>query len=305
MKKVFLIATVCFSLTGFAQQLFDETALIENLKFLASDSLEGRRTGTPGNSKARKYIKEQFKKLKLESLGHSNYEMPFQFSVRGEERNGVNLIGVLKGKAESQKVLVISAHYDHVGIRDGKIYNGADDNASGVSALFALAEYFQKNRPVHTLIFVAFDAEEMGLQGAKALVETTKPVDQILANINMDMVSRADSNQLVACGTFYYPQLKPFLEKVKEQDNIKMIFGHDDPSRFKGKENWTFSSDHGPFHSASIPFIYFGVSDHADYHQPTDDFEKVNPTTYISCVKLILRAVVEIDKGLPENNGGG
>jgi len=113
----------------------------------------------------------------------------------------------------------------------------------------------------------------------------------------MDMVARADKGELVACGTFFYPQLKPHLESLTSE-KVKLVFGHDDPEKYKGQDNWTFSSDHGPFHRAKIPFIYFGVEDHKDYHQPTDDFELVNPEVYQACVKLIIQAAEKIDKGL-------
>ena len=298
MKRLLFVFLSSFSITVWGQQFFDEKALIGNLKFLSSDSLEGRKTGSGGNAKARAFIKDQFRKGKLKTLGN-DYELPFDVSIYSESKKGVNLAGVVYGKSKSGKYIVVSAHYDHEGIKNGIVYNGADDNASGVSALFALAEYFQKNKPVHNIIFVAFDAEEIGLQGAKIFVKKPPvPLDQILVNINMDMVSRADNNQLVACGTYYYPQLRPFLEKAGNQEKIKMIFGHDDPKIFKGDENWTQSSDHAPFHLANIPFVYFGVMDHKDYHQPTDDFEKIKAATYINCIKLIVRALVEIDKGL-------
>lgn len=298
MKKTYLFILVCFYFSASGQQLFDEKTLLSNLKFLSSDSLEGRRVGSAGIAQARILIKDQFKKLKLEPVD-KNYELPFEFEVRSGRQDGVNLAGVIKGSTQSDKYLVISAHYDHEGIKNEKIYNGADDNASGTSALFAIAEFFQKNKPVHNMIFVAFDAEEMGLQGAKAFVKNPPvPLNQILVNINMDMVARADNDELVACGPFFYPHLKPLIERAGSQDKIKLKFGHDDPENFKGKENWTYSSDHGPFHTAKIPFVYFGVADHADYHQPSDDFEKVDTSTYISCVTLILKAVVEIDKGL-------
>jgi len=123
------------------------------------------------------------------------------------------------------------------------------------------------------------------------------PLEKIKVNLNMDMVARADKGELVACGTFFYPQLKPHLEGLTSE-KIKLVFGHDDPEKYKGQDNWTFSSDHGPFHRAKIPFIYFGVEDHKDYHQPTDDFELVNPEVYQACVKLIIQAAEKIDKGL-------
>lgn len=295
-RHVLLVVLISGVTTLQAQNLFNEDALIINLKYLASDSLRGRKTGTPENAIARNFVIEKFKQQKLMPFG-SGYELPFEFSSRnGEKIKGVNVAGWIKGKKDSY--IVISAHYDHVGVRNDKIYNGADDNASGTSALFAITEYFTKHKPEHNIIIVAFDAEEMGLQGARAFV--AKPpvaIEKIVANLNMDMVARADKGELVACGTFYYPQLKPLLEGITSE-KVKLVFGHDDPEKYKGQDNWTNSSDHGPFHAAKIPFIYFGVEDHNDYHQPTDDFELVNPETYQACVKLIIQAADKIDKGL-------
>jgi len=299
MKYLFVLLFVSVNIVASAQQLFNERALIDNFKYLSSDALEGRKPETKGSELARTFIKAQFKKLKLEAFG-KEYELPFEFdSKSGNKVKGVNLAGWIKGTGKDAKYIIISAHYDHVGINDGKIYNGADDNASGTSALFAIAEYFKNNKPQHNILIVAFDAEEMGLQGAKAFVKNPPiAIGDIVGNINMDMVSRADNKELVACGTFFYPQLKPFIDQVTVTESVKFVFGHDDPEEYKGEDNWTFSSDHGPFHSAKIPFIYFGVADHEDYHQHTDEFENVNPEVYKSCVRLIVLASNNIDKGL-------
>lgn len=295
-RLIFIGLVVSFSST-IAQQ-FDEKALIQNLKKLSADSMAGRMVGTEGNAMARAFVKAQFKKLKLEPLGQ-DFELNFTLNHRGETKSGVNLAGLIRAKSKTDKYIVISAHYDHVGTRDGKVYNGADDNASGTAALFAFIEYFKTNKPAHNLLFVAFDAEEVGLQGARAFVKKPPiPLEKIVLNINMDMVARADKNTLVACGTFFYPQLKPFVQKVSEVDGVRIVFGHDDPKLYKGSNNWAQSSDHGPFHDAKIPFIYFGVEDHADYHKHTDDFSNINPASYISCVKLILKSILELDNGL-------
>lgn len=296
MRLILVCLLVCTKTLLQGQSLFNEKELITNLKFLSSDSLRGRQTGTQENAIARNFVIEKFKQLKLTPFG-SGYELPFEFENRGGTKvKGVNVAGWIKGKNDSY--IVISAHYDHVGVRNEKVYNGADDNASGTSALFAIAEYFGNHKPEHNIIIVAFDAEEMGLRGASAFVATPPvPVEKIKVNLNMDMVARADKGELVACGTFFYPQLKPHLEGLTSE-KVKLVFGHDDPEKYKGQDNWTYSSDHGPFHRAKIPFIYFGVEDHKDYHQPTDDFELVNPEIYQACVKLIIQAAEKIDKGL-------
>jgi Zn-dependent M28 family amino/carboxypeptidase len=296
MKKSLLMVLVVLMVTASQAQLFNEEALIANLKFLSADSLKGRQTGTPENATAHSFIIEKFKQLKLTPF-ESGYEFPFEFETRaGEKIKGTNVAGWIKGKKDSY--IVISAHYDHVGVRNAKIYNGADDNASGTSALFAIIEYFSKHKPQHHIIIVAFDAEEMGLRGATAFVAAPPvPLEKIVVNLNMDMVARADKGELVACGTFYYPHLNPMLEGVTSK-RVKLVFGHDDPEKYKGQENWTFSSDHGPFHRAKIPFIYFGVEDHKDYHQPTDDFELVDTEIYKDCVRLIIEAAAKIDSKL-------
>jgi Zn-dependent M28 family amino/carboxypeptidase len=291
------IGFIFFTISATAQH-FDERALIKNLKILSADSMAGRRVGSTGSSMARHYIQYQFRKLKLEPLG-KDYELPFELNLRGEKQTGINLAGIIRAKSKTDQYIVISAHYDHEGIKNDKVFNGADDNASGVGALLAIAEHFRKNKPTHNLIFASFDAEEVGLQGARAFVKQPPvPLNQIILNINMDMVARADKNELVVCGLFYTPTLKPLLEKHGSQDNLKLVFGHDDPGLYRGSKNWTQSSDHGPFHDAKIPFIYFGVDDHQDYHKHTDDFDKVTPAIYISSVKLILKSIIEVDKGL-------
>ncbi len=273
---------------------FDAKQLIEDLKFLSSDEMKGRNTGTPESEAARNYVLKRFKESGIKPVA-DNYLQKFSFADRSDSSlDGVNIVGLIKGKVEPNKYIVITAHYDHVGVREGEIYNGADDNASGTSALFAIGKYFNKNSPDHSIIFVAFDAEERGLQGARYFVDNL-PVkhEEILLNINMDMIARSDKGELYAAGTFHYPNLKPYLDQVKKIAPVKLLFGHDDPKL--GRDDWTSQSDHGAFHRKKIPFIYFGVEDHKDYHKPTDDFENIQPEFYVKSVETILEAVISFD----------
>jgi Zn-dependent M28 family amino/carboxypeptidase len=135
-RLVFLVVAFCPVLV-FAQQ-FDEQVLIKNLKILSADSMAGRRVGSAGGTMAKEFVKYQFRKLKLEPLG-KDYELPFDLNIRGEKKTGVNVAGVIRAKSKTDNYIVISAHYDHEGIKGDKVFNGADDNASGVSALFALS----------------------------------------------------------------------------------------------------------------------------------------------------------------------
>ncbi|PRY89690.1 M20/M25/M40 family metallo-hydrolase [Mongoliibacter ruber] len=286
--------------TSFAQQI-DDQKLLFDLEYLASEELEGRKTGSEGAALAVDFIKNRFQDLGLTSQ-YTDFSQKFDFFNKREIKqytDAVNVLGFIPG-SESEKLIVITAHYDHLGKKDDKIFYGADDNASGTAALLAFAEYFSKNRPKHSMMFVALDAEEMGQHGSKALVKDFPfPIDQVVLNINMDMVSRSDQNELWAVGTYHYPSLKPSLEKVGKSSSISLMFGHDEPN--SNLQDWTYSSDHAAFHREDIPFIYFGVDDHEDYHKETDTFENIDPEFFVNATKLILNAIIEFDTTLLGN----
>ena len=277
---------------GPESKVFDAARLLKDVEALSADDMEGRSADRQSIQKARNYVDKRFRESGLQPI-----RQVFDIKERGsnEVLKGVNFVGQIKGKKIADKYIIITAHYDHDGIRDGEIYNGADDNASGTAALFAIASYFKKHQPDHSLIFVAFDAEERGLLGARHFVSNL-PVkkESILLNINMDMISRNDKNELYAVGTFHYPQLKPALEAAAKKSKIKLLLGHDDPKL--GRDDWTTQSDHAAFHREKIPFIYFGVEDHKDYHKPTDDFANIQPEFYVRAVETIIAAVIGFDK---------
>ena len=285
--------------------VFTAEELLAHVSVLAAPDMEGRRTETPGNGKARAWVLGQFKAAGLQPLG-DRFEMPFSFEPRtqgkspapGAKVQGVNLVGVCRGRgAKDNGAMVITAHYDHVGVRDGAIYHGADDNASGVAVLLALARQCRQSPWMHDAVFVALDAEEMGLQGARAFVAAPPlPKERIAINVNMDMVSRGDKGEIYIAGTHHRPALKPILEPVASRARIKVLFGHDSGG---GQNDWTSQSDHGAFHAAGIPFIYFGVEDHPDYHKPTDTPDKINQMFFFNAAQVILDAVSAIDRALP------
>ena len=301
MRKILLLITFCFisfpaillAQTETKQcTLFDEIELLKHVKSLSSQAFEGRRTGTKGAVKARKYIINQFHALQVKPLGKS-FEEPF-FFVKKKNYEGVNVLGLVEGTKFPKKYIVISAHYDHEGIKNGKIYHGADDNASGLSALFAFAEYFKKNPPQHSVILAAFDSEELGLQGSKYFVKNTKiPYEDLLINLNMDMISRSDKNELYVAGTSENKKLKYLMSNFNYSCNIKLLTGHDG---YDGLDNWTYASDHANFHKQGIPFLYFGVEDHKDYHEPSDTFENIHPEFYVEAVKTIIEVFKKVDQ---------
>lgn len=269
---------------------FDEDQLLKRVEILSSDKFEGRKTGEKGNDSARAYIIKEFKRLNLFGF-NGKYEQPFSFEIRKKKYNANNILVEIIGTEFPEKYIVISAHHDHLGISGGQIYNGADDDASGVSALISFAEYLTENPPKHSVILAAFDAEELGLRGAKHFVENFD-TSKIALNINMDMIGRSAKDELYVVGGRYSKSLKTILDTFKNPTSSKLLQGHDGKDR---KEDWTMASDHAPFHIAKIPFLYFGNEDHDSYHKPTDDFEAITPQFYKNSVKIILSIFEAID----------
>ncbi|HET7217070.1 MAG TPA: M20/M25/M40 family metallo-hydrolase [Vicinamibacterales bacterium] len=281
----------------------DGAQLLRDLEILAADNMEGRLVGTPGSARAREHLVKRFKEVGIEPLGAS-YERPFSFKGRdGADRSGVNLFGVIRGRRDASHYIAVTAHYDHLGIRNGQVFNGADDNASGVAALLAAAARLAAEKPDHSVLLAAFDAEEGGLQGSRAFLrDPPVPREAILLNVNLDMVARDANNVLFASGTSHYPYLKPYLADVARPP-VVLRFGHDTPPPAgtkpgTGQDDWTRDSDHFPFHEAGIPFVYFGVEDEEQHHKPTDDAETVTKEFFVGAANTILAAVRKLDANL-------
>jgi len=276
-----------------------EQALLD-IQYLASDELRGRRTGMEGNRLAQIYIENRFKQEGLKMFGES-YRHSFANSVESDQDDhteAVNLIGYVEGTENPDRYLVVTAHYDHLGVQDGEIYNGADDNASGTAGLMAAAGYFTENRPENSFIFIAFDAEEQGVAGARHFVEEpVVPLSKIVMNVNMDMISTNDENELYAVGTFHYPFLKPIIQELTASAPVEVLFGYDSD---EWEQDWTMASDHGPFHQQGVPFIYFGVEDHPHYHAPTDDFSTINRDFFQGTVATIIHVLKGLDERLED-----
>jgi Zn-dependent M28 family amino/carboxypeptidase len=281
------------------------TPPLDDVRTLSGIEYEGRKTGAAGNLKAQAYLLRRFEALGLKHYG-AGYAQPFSFSrtspkgVVTSYPAAVNLVGFIPGTKRPDRVMVVSAHYDHLGAKDGKVYFGADDNASGVGAMLAIAAHFKAHPPQNTIVFAAFDAEELGLQGARAFVAKLPfPREQLALNLNMDMVSHNDENTIFAAGIGHSPSLKPLVEQAAKRSTVQVRFGHDLPvPGAPPGDDWTKSSDHGPFHEAGVPFLYFGVEDHADYHAPTDTFERINQGFYIKVVGLLVDTATVLDRNL-------
>lgn len=293
---LFLVGCAAPVSTTTSGVLVDAQQLLDDIRTLSAPEMEGRRPNTPGHERAQEFIVSRFEEVGVDPL-RGNYRHPFMFLPRGsqEEEEGINILATVQGTEYSDHYIVITAHYDHLGIRNGDVYHGADDNASGTAALFAIAAELRRQPPRHSVILVALDAEEMGLRGARHFVaDPPIPLEQIVFNLNMDMVSRNEAGELYAAGAHHYPFVAPVIERVAEQVPVTLLMGHDDPALGPG-EDWTMLSDHAAFHEVGIPFVYFGVEDHDDYHRPSDTFENIDPEFYPAAVQTIITFFRELD----------
>ena len=275
----------------------DRAELLRTLSILAHDSMEGRQTGTEGGERARRFLLLAFDERELAPVAGTRSQ-EFSFTPRGRDitLSGLNVMGMVEGRVHPEHYIIVTAHYDHLGVRGDDIFNGADDNASGTAAILHLAEWFRENPPRHSIIFAALDAEEMGLQGARAFVDHPPvPLERLVMNVNLDMISRSEVGELYAAGTYHYPFLTPLVEEVARDARITLLMGHDSPDLPPG-DDWTMASDHGPFHQRGIPFIYFGNEDHPGYHHPSDTFENITPGFYHGAVETILDFILVADR---------
>lgn len=286
----------------------DTTArLVQRLHVLAADSMEGRRAGSEGGRRARRWLLAQLTAMGAVPAGDA-IEQPVRIAPRGgaaTDTAGANLVVRVPGRSPGGPTLVLSAHYDHVGVRDGVVYNGADDNASGTVALLEVLERLRREPPQHDVLLAWFDGEELGLQGARAFVASPPvPLERIALNINLDMVGRQDGGALWVAGTSHTPALRPIADAAVEAASarpgaIAIRFGHDTRDGKPG-DDWTSQSDHAAFHARGIPFLYLGVEDHPDYHKPGDDADKIDPAFYRGAVEFIWALVREADRRLGE-----
>ncbi|MEN5363132.1 M28 family peptidase [Brevundimonas intermedia] len=276
--------------------------LLEDVRILSADEMEGRDTGSPGGERARAYIVSRLEAIGVQAPPFGRLQ-PFQASGRTAEGvkafSGVNIVGLIPGTRVPDRYIVVTAHYDHVGVSGGQIYNGADDNASGVATMLEMATQLKANPPEHSVLIVALDGEERGLLGAREFVRAPPvPLSSISLNLNFDMTARAETDgHLWVTGTYQHPQLRPILEAVAPQGPVSFAFGKDTPQD-TGENNWVDASDHGAFHEAGVPFLYMGVDYHPDYHRPSDDFERITPAVFTSATEIAIAGFRALDKAL-------
>ncbi len=278
------------TVVSYAQSITSEE-LKEYLYTFAGDDFEGRDTGEPGQKKAAEYLKTQYKKMGIPSpLGEDDYfqEIPESY-FRGGIKSSENVLAFIEGTEKPEEIIVISAHYDHVGIdQSGNIYNGADDDGSGTVSVLEIAEAFMKAKkdglgPKRSILFLHVTGEEKGLYGSRYYTENPVfPLENTVTNLNIDMIGRIDknheseekSNYIYLIGS---DRLSTDLHNISEEANTKYTKldldytynAKNDPNRFY------FRSDHYNFAKHNIPIIFYFNGVHEDYHKPTDTPDKI------------------------------
>lgn len=267
-------------------------SLKSNLSIIASDAMEGRETGSEGQKKAGRYLIEQHRKNGLTyPKGATDFYQAIPAAYLNAKYNeklsdSENIWVYVEGTEKPDEIVVVSAHYDHVGVKKGEIYNGADDDGSGTVALVEIAKAFQKAKreghgPKRSILIMHMTGEEHGLHGSRFYSENPLfPLANTVADINIDMIGRRDefhtdsNNYIYLIGSDY---LSSDLATICEETNKK--YGHlnldykyndrSDPNRFY------YRSDHYNFAKNGIPSVFLFSGVHADYHKPTDDVEKI------------------------------
>lgn len=283
----------------------------KHITFLASDSLQGREAGSANEAIAANYIADHFRDFGLEPAGdNETYFQEFTINTavlrnphagddaEGEKLLSKNVVGLLQGTGNSDELIIIGAHYDHLGFGEfgslyrgeqERIHNGADDNASGTAGVLELAEYFSANRPKKDILFLAFSGEEMGLLGSAYYVDNpTVELENALAMINMDMIGRMVDKKLMIFGIGTAENWTAIIDSANTGNlDLNLV------------KDGTGASDHTSFYYQDIPVLHYFTDTHADYHRPSDDTEWINAEgqeQLLTHVKRVIERLDELDK---------
>ena len=298
--------------------------LYDHINILASDSLEGRETGKPGQKMAAAYIANHFKEIGIPPYKRKTYFQKFKvkskrhvckcddcdltFFKRVFKSNqiirGENVLGFIEGSDLKEELIIITAHYDHLGKHDSLIFNGADDDASGVAGAMEIAEAFKLAKkdgkgPRRSILIMPVSGEEKGLLGSKYYTDNpVYPLNNTIANLNIDMIGRLDDWH--STGNYVYligsDRLSYDLHNINEEVNTKYTKldldykynDEEDPNRYY------YRSDHYNFAKNNIPVIFYFNGVHEDYHKPSDTIEKLDFSKIKTISKLVFLTAWEL-----------
>ncbi len=268
-----------------AQGIAEPPRLLDDIKFLTDDRLQGRVTGSAGADSAAAYLARRFSEVGLQPAAGGWFQSfavgrdaPAARQAKSGGVIGKNVIGILPGKHPvlRNQTVVLGAHYDHLGLggfgsldpdSTGRVHNGADDNASGVAGLIQVAARLAASPPARTVVFIAFSGEELGLLGSAHYVkQPIYPLAGTLAMVNLDMVGRLRNGRLIVYGAGSAKEFPPLL------DSLNWYAGFD----LRAQGDGYGPSDQSSFYAAKRPVLHLFTDLHEDYHRTTDDWQKVN-----------------------------
>lgn len=317
MKQLILLFSFAFITLGHSQLKTGATEyaktitakeLKEHLYVYASDYFQGRETGTIGQKRAVDFLQNFYRTSDiLAANGTQDYLQPMELTIKGDKVQTENVAALIKGSDYPDQYIVISSHLDHVGVNEkGEIHNGADDDGSGTVALLEIAEAFKQaaeegNGPKRSLVFLHVTGEEKGLLGSEYYTENPLyPLENTLANLNVDMIGRINPKRATEDPNYIYligsDKLSQELHDISEATNKKYTQleldytynNENDPNRFY------YRSDHYNFAKNNIPVIFYFSGTHEDYHRPGDTPDKILYPTLEKRTKLIFHTAWEL-----------
>ncbi|KUJ52961.1 M28 family metallopeptidase [Chryseobacterium sp. JAH] len=284
--------------------------LKKNLYVIAADDMEGRDTGSPGQKKAGEYMINYYKSIGVsfpKTLGSYYQKVPAEYMQKRGGRNlpdSENILAFIEGSEKPQEIVVVSAHYDHVGTQNGVVYNGADDDGSGTVAVMEIAKAFQTakkagNGPKRSILFLHVTGEEHGLFGSEYYSDNPVfPLANTVVDLNIDMIGRDDPENrgkkyvYVIGSEMLSSELKIINEAAnKKTVNLELNYMYDDPN---DPQRLYYRSDHYNFAKNNIPVAFYFDGIHEDYHKSTDDVEKIDYDMLQKRTQLVFATAWEI-----------
>ena len=282
MRKVSFFVIISFiALSAVAQvsrgvEAITRQSCEAQVAFLSSDLLQGRKAGTAENRIAAEYLASLFAEM--------GYKTVFQKFKGKDSVDLQNVLIEIQG-VDTSRCIVVGSHYDHLGVREGDIYNGADDNASGAVAIVQIAKAIKTAglKPKYTIVLALWDAEEGGLWGSKHYVASCADPKKIVGYMNFDMIGRNSDETKPQSFTYFYTKAYPEYEKWL---NLAIAEYHLDlKPDFSRWDDPTSGSDNASFAKAGVPICWYHTGGHADYHKPTDTVDKINWAKMVDIIR--------------------
>ncbi len=295
---------------------FANTISVEDLKTrlytFSGDEMEGRMTGTAGNVKAAEYLRNFYMDRGIASpLAEENdyfQDIPHTFFRRlSGTKPSQNVVAFIKGSEFPDEIVVLSAHYDHLGVKNNQVYNGADDDGSGTMAVLEIAEAFQEavksgHRPKRSILFLHVTGEEIGLYGSKYYTENPIfPLENTVCDLNIDMIGRIGEDRTEKQTENYIyligsDKLSQALHNLSETVNntytqLELDYTYNDPN---DPNRFYYRSDHYNFAKNNIPVIFYFSGVHEDYHKLTDTPDKINYELLTKRTQLVFYTAWEV-----------